>query len=57
VLWHGQGLGLGDVDAHVNNTQRGVDCQMQIDNARSKLKSIYPKIKLCQNASGQTDLQ
>ena len=29
----------------VNNTQRGVDWQMKIDDARSKLKSIYPKIK------------
>jgi len=30
----------------VNNTQRGVDWQMKIDDARSKLRSIYPKIKL-----------
>jgi len=30
----------------VNNTQRGVDWQMQIDDARCKLSSIYPKIKL-----------
>ena len=30
----------------VNDTQRGVDWQMKIDDARSKLKSIYPKIKL-----------
>lgn len=29
----------------VNSTQRGVDWQMKIDDARSKLKSIYPKIK------------
>jgi hypothetical protein len=28
----------------VNNKQRGVDWQMQIDDARIKLKSIYPKI-------------
>jgi hypothetical protein len=27
----------------VNGTQRGVDWQMKIDDARSKLKSIYPK--------------
>jgi hypothetical protein len=27
-------------------TQRGVDWQMKIDDARSKLTSIYPKIKL-----------
>ena len=30
----------------VNSTQRGVDWQMKIDDARSKLKSVYPKIKL-----------
>ena len=30
----------------VNRTQRGVDWQMKIDDARTKLTSIYPKIKL-----------
>jgi DDE superfamily endonuclease len=30
----------------VNQAQRGVDWQMQIDDARCKLKSVYPKIKL-----------
>jgi hypothetical protein len=30
----------------VNNTQRGVNWQMKTDDARSKLTSIYPKIKL-----------
>jgi hypothetical protein len=30
----------------VNDTQRGVDWQMKIDDAHCKLKSIYPKIKL-----------
>ena len=30
----------------VNHTQRGVDWQMKIDDARYKLKSVYPKIKL-----------
>lgn len=30
----------------VNKTQRGVDWQMKIDDARCKLKFIYPKIKL-----------
>jgi len=30
----------------VNSTQRGVDWQMKIDDARCKLKSIYPKIKV-----------
>ena len=30
----------------LNATQRGVDWQMKIDDARIKLKSIYPKIKL-----------
>jgi hypothetical protein len=29
----------------VNNTQRGVDWQMKVDDARTKLKSVYPKIK------------
>ena len=30
----------------VNATQRGVDWQLRINDARCKLKSIYPKIKL-----------
>ena len=30
----------------VNATQRGVDWQMRIDDARTKLKSVYPTIKL-----------
>ena len=30
----------------VNAMQRGVDWQMKIDDARMKLKSVYPKIKL-----------
>jgi hypothetical protein len=30
----------------VNSTQRGVDWQMKIDDARCKLKSVYPKIKM-----------
>lgn len=29
----------------VNSTQRGVDWQMKIDDARCKLKSVYPKSK------------
>ena len=29
-----------------NETQRGVDWQMKINDARCKLKSVYPKIKL-----------
>jgi len=32
--------------ADVNKTQRGVDWQMKINDARCKLKSVYPKIKL-----------
>jgi len=32
--------------SHVNSTQRGVDWQMKIDDARCKLISVYPKIKL-----------
>lgn len=30
----------------VNNTQRGVDWQMKLDDARCKLKSVYPAIRL-----------
>ena len=30
----------------INATQRGVEWQMKIDDARTKLKSVYPKIKL-----------
>lgn len=30
----------------VTEAQRGVDWQMKIDDARTKLKSVYPKIKL-----------
>jgi hypothetical protein len=30
----------------VNTTQRGIDWQMKIDDARTKLKSVYPTIKL-----------
>jgi len=30
----------------VNRTQRGVDWQMKVDDARCKLTSVYPKIKL-----------
>jgi hypothetical protein len=30
----------------INTTQRGVDWQMRIDDARMKLKSVYPTIKL-----------
>lgn len=30
----------------VNDTQRGVDWQMKIDDARCKLKSVYPKMRL-----------
>jgi hypothetical protein len=50
------GRRFGEVDAlraettawssDVNNTQRGVDWQMRIDDARCKLRSVYPKIKL-----------
>lgn len=30
----------------VNKTQRGVDWQMKVNDARIKLKSVYPKIKM-----------
>ncbi len=49
------GRRFGDIDTlreetsswstDVNKTQRGVDWQMKIDDARSKLTSIYPKIE------------
>ncbi|MGD9858128.1 MAG: hypothetical protein AB7U20_24560 [Planctomycetaceae bacterium] len=35
----------------VNDTQQGVDWQMNIDDARCKLKSVYPNIKLWQSSS------
>jgi len=31
---------------HSNDRQRGVDWQFRVDNARIKLKSVYPKIKV-----------
>lgn len=37
---------IGAWSEGVNETQRGVDWQMKIDDARCKLKSVYPKIKL-----------
>jgi hypothetical protein len=50
------GRRFGDVDilrketsawsSDVNDTQRGVEWQMKVDDARCKLTSIYPKIKL-----------
>lgn len=50
------GRRFGDIEAlrqetsawssDVNHTQRGIDWQMKIDDARCKLMSIYPKIKL-----------
>ena len=30
----------------VNSTQRGVDWQMKIEDARCKLKSVYPNISI-----------
>ena len=49
---HGRRIGdletlRGEVSAwsiDVNSTQRGVDWQMKVDDARCKLKSVYPKI-------------
>jgi hypothetical protein len=29
----------------INDTQRGVDWQMNVNDARTKFKSVYPKIK------------
>jgi hypothetical protein len=37
---------IGAWSNDVNTTQRGVDWQMKIDDARCKLKSVYPKIML-----------
>jgi hypothetical protein len=37
---------IGAWSRDVTNTQRGVDWQMKIDDARCKRKSVYPKIKL-----------
>ena len=36
---------IGAWSADVTETQRGVDWQMKIDDARCKLKSVYPKIQ------------
>jgi hypothetical protein len=51
-----QGRRFGDIDTlrdettawsmDVNDTQRGVDWQMKVDGARTKLTSLYPKIRL-----------
>jgi hypothetical protein len=40
----------------INSLQRGVEWQMKIDDARIKLKSINPKIKLQQTPSGLSTL-
>jgi hypothetical protein len=40
----GEATGAWSTD--VNTTQRGVEWQMKIDDARCKLTSVYPKIKL-----------
>lgn len=37
---------IGAWSTDVNEIQRGVDWQMKINDARCKLKSVYPKIKL-----------
>jgi hypothetical protein len=37
---------LGAWSTDVNTAQRGVDWQMKVKDARGKLKSLYPKIKL-----------
>ena len=36
---------IGAWSTDVNNSQRGVDWQMKISDARCKLKAVYPKIK------------
>lgn len=50
---HGRRIGelrvlQGEIEAwsqDVNSTQRGVNWQMKVDDARAKLKTVYPKIK------------
>ena len=37
---------IGAWSTDINSRQRGVDWQMTIDDARCKLKSVYPKIIL-----------
>ena len=37
---------IGAWSLDVNSTQRGVDWRMKIDDARYKIKSVYPKISL-----------
>ena len=37
---------IGAWSKDTNKTQRGVDWQMKINDARCKLKSVYPRIKL-----------
>jgi hypothetical protein len=37
---------IGAWSTDVNDSQRGVDWQMKITDARCKLKSVYPKIKI-----------
>ena len=36
---------IGDWSQDINSTQKGVDWQMKIDDARAKLKSVYPRIE------------
>ena len=37
---------IGAWSTDVNRTQRGVDWQMKTEDARCKLKSIYPNIEM-----------
>ena len=39
------GVGIGLWADKTNAKQRGVDWQFKIDDARTKLKRLYPKIK------------
>ena len=41
---HGSWLNMSAWSIDANGTQRGVDWQMQVDDARRKLKSVYPTI-------------
>jgi hypothetical protein len=36
---------IGDWSQDINSTQKGVDWQLKIDDARAKLKSVYPRIE------------
>src|ERR1019366_1977650 len=42
---------VGAWSQDLNSAQKGVDWQMRIENARKKLKSVYPQIKYSRSTS------